>query len=94
MIVLPETNMFAAEKGWLQDKPFLLGPGLFSELLLLVSRRVAYRSETADVSSTLQRIQTLLTENFAMGRKVSKPCRTDPQHGMNPGEQQHEHVTR
>ena len=29
---LPETNSeFTPENGWLEDDPFLLGPGLFSE---------------------------------------------------------------
>ena len=38
---LPETNIFAPENGWLEYDPFLLGPGLFSGVnLLLVSGRV------------------------------------------------------
>ena len=27
---LPETNIFAPKNGWLENDPFLLGPGLFS----------------------------------------------------------------
>ena len=29
-LTLPETNIFAPKNGWLEDDPFLLGPGLFS----------------------------------------------------------------
>ena len=39
-ITLPETNIFAPEKWWLEYDRSLLGPGLFSELLLLVSGSV------------------------------------------------------
>ena len=36
---LPETNI-APENGWLEDDPFLLGPGLFSGAKMLVSGSV------------------------------------------------------
>ena len=37
-ITLPETNIFAPENGWLEDDPFLLGPGATRQVLwLLVS---------------------------------------------------------
>ena len=35
-LTLPETNI-APENGWLEDDPFLLGPGLFSGAKSLVS---------------------------------------------------------
>ncbi len=38
---LPETNIFAPENGWLEDNPFLFGPGIFSGAKrLLVSGRL------------------------------------------------------
>ncbi len=41
MNTLPETNIFAPENGWLEDKPFLLGFGNFSGAPLFVKLRRA-----------------------------------------------------
>ena len=35
---VPETNIFAPEKSWLGDDPFLLGFGLFSGAMLVLGR--------------------------------------------------------
>ena len=40
-VTLPETDI-EPENGWLEYDRFLLGPGLFSVLLLLVSGRVRF----------------------------------------------------
>ena len=44
---LPETKSLPLKNGWLEYDPLLLGFGLFSELLLLVSGRVSFWTESA-----------------------------------------------
>ena len=60
--ILPKTNIFAPENGWLEDHRFLLGPGLFSEAFT-VSFREGFTGQIIATSAEVIPKDSLVRES-------------------------------